>query len=939
MGNQNLVTIFWSGGFKSTFRMLELAQTNAIVQPIFITDKERESTEYERSATKQILPKLRMRAKAQIMDVICYDAATVDSACRELGIRPEKGHPLSEADIHKIMTEEGWQDIMRMTWFCENPINEQPCGLCSSCNDALNGKMEWLMPDVSLNRWKHRGELLAMADGSISNVEKRIAQHIDLYKKVTGRDLDLLHPHNLNEKLQWLMVYRYDRNVSRFADKLAVRDYVKQCGYEDILTRIYGVWKSGAEVDKTVLPKKYALKCNHGSGEMFYALCRGDANADEAIAKLDKALSYDYAYVGYEYHYSYIEPKIYAEELLENMDGSPLVDYKFFCFGGVPRFVKVIADRASGKHQDYYDMDWNFCPMVKDEITMGGGMNRPDGFERMKEIAAKLSEPFPMARVDLYCVDGRVFFGEITLTPATGLNRTDKPETLEMLGKLVDVNNFRIQSPTILTAGRRILSSGIISTMSRSDLNSVMQDCVRILNSDGSNELKEIYMNILYRAAFRDDMSLEECWQIFRDIDRAMFVNYALKLWDNDGNTSDIISSAQLRRLYGLIFDFVQSRIDYSGKEPVKGDNIAVVLTSQLLKIGHAPTRRVLDYSYALQHDLGYRVIIVNDGGMHYYHSETLGDDIEFTFLDEYTNMASIGHKGERFELLQVSALMPDLAVMQQLVDMIYELKPAFVYNIGASSPVADLCDPFVPVYALACNSNLPVSMCSNLLLCRELGTLGRVEGLRPYQNVIETVYNFTFAEAQQEYEVGKFLPEKYKGAAADGELFLAATIGYRIGTELDEAFVTMLGCALNKVENMIMFIVGEVREDAPIREVIARAVPKDVRDRLVLTGGMQGASGFFKHMQLVLNPDRSGGGRSIFEANHYGIPTVSLRKGDGYYSGGMASGADDYGEYLRLIEKYATDREFYDKRSREAAERANSLEDIAGTLKKVVER
>lgn len=521
------------------------------------------------------------------------------------------------------------------------------------------------------------------------------------------------------------------------------------------------------------------------------------------------------------------------------------------------------------------------------------------------------------------------------------------------------------QQEVLLNAGERILNSGKILSMERSDLNGILQDCVRILNSDGGNRLKETYMNILYRAAFREDMSLEECWQIFRDIDRAMFVNYALCL-----------RNGSLRELYGLIFDFVQSQIDYSGKTlrvngtdargrgrdrgSGKSSQIAVVTTSQLLRLGHAPTRRVLDYSYALSHELGYRVVIINDGGMHYYHCDSLGKDIDFTFLEEYSDKTSIEYRGERFELLQVGALMPDLSVIRQLVDMIYDLHPAFVYNIGASSLVSDLCDCFVPVYSQACNTNLPVSMCSNLLLCRELETYEGNENLRANQRVIETVYNFSFAESESDYEPMDFIMRcgglgtvceanestieklshditSYATREEMGEKFFAATVGYRIGDELDEDFINLLGRALAEIPSMYMFVVGEIREDAPIRAIIERTIEPQYRKRLIFTGALQGAVGLVKHMKLVLNPDRSGGGRSIFEANYCGIPSISLRKGDGYYAGGVLSGADDYDEYLNLIKQYCSDRDFYLRRSGEARKRACGLEDIAGALRKVI--
>ena len=154
--------------------------------------------------------------------------------------------------------------------------------------------------------------------------------HILLYKAVFGKEPDIDAPGDLNEKLQWLMVNRYGENVAPFADKLAVRDYVRKCGFEDALPRIYGVYEDSSCIDLNALPDRFILKCNHGSGPMFYSICTDKAGYDAKteFAKLNRALGLDFSLVGLEYHYRYIKPYIYDEELL----GDNCTDYKFFCF-------------------------------------------------------------------------------------------------------------------------------------------------------------------------------------------------------------------------------------------------------------------------------------------------------------------------------------------------------------------------------------------------------------------------------------------------------------------------------------------------------------------------------------------------------------------------------------------------------------------------------
>ncbi|MBR5732853.1 MAG: hypothetical protein IKX80_05355 [Lachnospiraceae bacterium] len=822
--------------------------------------------------------------------------------------------------------------------------------------------------------------------------------HKLLYKAVFGKEPDLDAPKDLNEKLQWLMVYRYGENVAPFADKLAVRDYVRKCGFEDTLPGLYAVYEDSSAIDIDALPERFILKCNHGSGPLFYSICKDKSKYDRAaeFVKLDRALGLDFSRVGLEYHYRYIKPYIYAEELL----GDNCTDYKFFCFGGVPKYVKVIADRAdkdeSGKqikHQDYYDMDWNFRPMVKDDNSMGGGLEKPALFERMKEIAAVLSEPFPMARVDLYQENGKVYFGEITLTPATGLNRTDKQETLDLFGELTDLDhwypeklgfersgesekllkvaaeaktenkkmNYSLINNMRKTAAAILADPQKLSTISMDDAKMVMKDCCTIIGSDADIALKCDYADILYRIAFREDMSLEQCWQIYWNLNRAFFVTDGLKL-----------RQGSLDELYGYIFDFVKSMIDMSArpfisKEKRNGKR-AVVITSQFLKVGHAPTRRVLDYSYTLQHEFGMQVTIINDAGMHYYLHPELEGVVEFNFLDEYCTADHIDHRGERFEFLQIGTLMPDLSVIGQLTDIIYSINPAFVFNIGGSSLVADLCDGFTTVASLPCAFTLAVSRCSNLLLGRRLEGDAKAQAdaafadigrdllppgrgpIQQYQRVIETCFNYVYTDPGVTYTREQF------GLSEDD--FVACAVGHRLDDEINESFMEAVSEAVaadigrtdagsaesgqaqgdNARRKLRIVFVGAIESQERIIAMIPEKIREKCRERFVFTGPLEGASAFVKLADITLNPERSGGGRAAFEGYCFGKPSVSLRKGDAYWAGVYEFGAQTWKDYTELIFKLKTDSAFYAEMSKLARKRAEELSDITATQRKMLE-
>ncbi len=823
--------------------------------------------------------------------------------------------------------------------------------------------------------------------------------HTLLYKAVFGKEPDLDAPKDLNEKLQWLMVNRYGENVAPFADKLAVRDYVRKCGFEDALPRIYGVYEDSSCIDLNALPDRFILKCNHGSGPMFYSICTNKTGYDAKteFAKLDRALGLDFSLVGLEYHYRYIKPYIYAEELL----GDNCTDYKFFCFGGVPRYVKVIADRAdkdaSGKqikHQDYYDMDWHFCPFVKDDNSMGGGLAKPELFEWMKQVAAVLSEPFPVARVDLYQENGRVYFGEITLTPATGLNRTDKPETLELFGSMTDLNRWDEEKLTfprtdeiekllkrndgkktedersLAGAGEESVQAGngakaadaqklavmrdiaekiladtqILNKISAEDAGLIMKDCCTIIGGDYDIGLKCDYADILYRIAFREDMSLEKCWQIYWNLNRAFFVTAGLQL-----------RSGSLDELYCYIFDFVKSLINMSARPFIPADrrraDRVVMITSQFLKVGHAPTRRVLDYSYTLQHEFGMQVTIINDGGMHYYEHPELEGVVSFNFLDEYNSADHIDYRGERFEFLQIGALMPDIDVIAQLIDIVYSINPAFVFNIGGSSLAADLCDSFTTVASLPCAFSLPVSCCSNLLLGRRLEGDAKAQAdgaaadidtrllppgrgpIMPYQRVIETRFNYVFNDPGVTYT-----RESFELGAED---FVACAVGHRLNDEISEDFIRAVSEAVAKDSGsraLKIVFVGNLASNERILDMVPEDIREKCRDRFVFTGPLEGASAFVKLADITLNPERSGGGRAAFEGYCFGKPSVSLRKGDAYWAGVYEFGAQTWKDYTELILKLKSDTTFYAEMSELARRRAAELSDITATQRKMLD-
>lgn len=251
------------------------------------------------------------------------------------------------------------------------------------------------------------------------------AIHIE-YRANTGHKLDLDNPRNFNEKLQWLKLNDHNPLYTTVVDKYLVKDYVASAmGGADIIIPTLGMWESPEEIDFDSLPNQFVLKTNHSGGNTGVVICRDKStfDIDEAKQKLAKSLKKDVYKVSREWPYKNVKRCIIAEEYMEDQKTGELRDYKFFCFNGEPKALFV----ATGRQQydeprfDFFDMGYNHldlrCPHPQAETIP----ERPESFEMMKEIARKLSQDFPHVRVDLYEINGKPYFGELTLYHWEGL--------------------------------------------------------------------------------------------------------------------------------------------------------------------------------------------------------------------------------------------------------------------------------------------------------------------------------------------------------------------------------------------------------------------------------------------------------------------------------------------------------------------------------------
>lgn len=257
-------------------------------------------------------------------------------------------------------------------------------------------------------------------------------------------------PKTFDEKLWWLKLNYRDDLLTLCTDKYKVREYIIECGFEDILVKLYGKYDSFEDINFKSLPSEFIIKANHVSGGNY--ICRDKSKLDKKklSRKYKKLLKRNYYLRSREWNYKNIEPCLIIEEVLNNNDDLPLLDYKFMCFNGEPKllFIDIGVANNDGSHsRNYYRniYDMNFEPVNMKETRESYKyelIDKPSNFEEMIKIARKLSKPFPHARVDLYNVNGKIYFGEITFYHGGGVNNIEPQEMAFEMGKWINLSRF-----------------------------------------------------------------------------------------------------------------------------------------------------------------------------------------------------------------------------------------------------------------------------------------------------------------------------------------------------------------------------------------------------------------------------------------------------------------------------------------------------------------
>lgn len=256
-----------------------------------------------------------------------------------------------------------------------------------------------------------------------------------MYKKRTGKKLNLENPVTFNEKIQWSKLYDVTPLKTQLADKYLVREWVKEKIGEEYLIPLLGVWDKFDDIDFDKLPDQFVLKANHGSGWNIIVTDKKQFNRVEAKKKFDRWLNTNFAYLTLEMQYEDIKPKIIAEKYIVN-ENNDLPDYKFFCFDGkvfcLYTMINYTFDHSKGQ-LGFFDRDYKLMPYHRGEYApIKEQLPKPKNFEKMVELAEILSKGFKHVRVDFYNLNGKIFFGEMTFTTSGGF-AVFVPEEFDLL--------------------------------------------------------------------------------------------------------------------------------------------------------------------------------------------------------------------------------------------------------------------------------------------------------------------------------------------------------------------------------------------------------------------------------------------------------------------------------------------------------------------------
>ena len=262
-----------------------------------------------------------------------------------------------------------------------------------------------------------------------------------------GYKLNLKNPQTFNEKLQWLKLYDRNPEYTKMADKYEVREYIKEKIGEEYLIPLIGVYDKFDDIDFDKLPNQFVIKCNHDSGGLIICKDKNRLDIETARKKINRSLKTNYYYSGREWPYKNVKPRIIIEKYMEDSNKSDLIDYKLFCFNGIPKIVLVCSERFSSSNmcETWFDMNWKLIDMTESGHRVDSTISKPKQLKKMVELSKKLSKNIPFIRVDWYEIGDKLYFGELTFYPASGFEKFEPKEWNKKIGDMLSIDKLDVK--------------------------------------------------------------------------------------------------------------------------------------------------------------------------------------------------------------------------------------------------------------------------------------------------------------------------------------------------------------------------------------------------------------------------------------------------------------------------------------------------------------
>lgn len=256
-----------------------------------------------------------------------------------------------------------------------------------------------------------------------------------------GKKLNLKNPKTFNEKIQWLKLHDRKDIYTKMVDKCEVKEYVASIIGEEYIIPTLAVYDKFDDISFNKLPKRFVIKCTHDSGGIIIVKDKNKLDIKNARKTINESLKRKYYYHGREWPYKNVKPRIIIEKYMEDKKDGELRDYKMFCFNGHFEFMFIATNRyGDGEtYFDFFNRNFEHLPFANGHPNAPTLPHRPRNFDKMIELAEKLSNGVPQVRIDFYDVNGKIYFGEITFSHWSGMMPFEPEEWDRKLGDLIDL--------------------------------------------------------------------------------------------------------------------------------------------------------------------------------------------------------------------------------------------------------------------------------------------------------------------------------------------------------------------------------------------------------------------------------------------------------------------------------------------------------------------